>query len=318
MTMNRVMDGYLYNVNYSEYERPLCAIEQRALFGQDFEEKVFFSNMKVNPSVSAFIKNRLNILYSTPSYEALLAYIRTTQVFEDDFNLKYIKLERGDIYAAKRNSLCKEIISQSARRPNYKMPRKVYGVTHYDNKWYFGLVKRNNKAWKIHDKRPYTYSNSLKINMAKVLINLATKGDLAKSVIDPCCGAGTVLLEGCFAGHDITGADISWKTARNARENLAHFDYEARVLHCAIQDLGDHYDCSIVDLPYGLYSKTSPELQRDIIMNAKRISNRVIIVSTENITNMLSALGLKVLDQCRFIKSVNRDFSRYVHVCEHK
>lgn len=313
-----IQNNYLYNVNYSEYEAPLCAIEQRALFGNAYEQKVFFTKVKVNPSGSAFIKNRLSINYSTPSFEDLLTYIKESHVFEQDYNVKYIKLEQGDRYAANRNSLCKAIISQSGQTANYETPGVLYGLSHFDNQWYFGVVEKNNKAWKKHDKRPYTYSNSLKINMAKVLINLATKGDLSKSIIDPCCGAGTVLLEGCFAGHTITGADISWKTARNARANLAHFGYEATVHHSAVQDLTGQYDCSVVDLPYGLYSKTSPEAQREIMANAMRISNRVVIVATEDMTRVLDALGLDVVDSCRYIKSVNRKFSRYIHVCEHK
>ncbi|MBC3798624.1 SAM-dependent methyltransferase, partial [Acetobacterium tundrae] len=34
---------------------------------------------------------------------------------------------------------------------------------------------------------------------------MAGNGDTSKRLIDPCCGVGTVLLEGIWAGYDIIG-----------------------------------------------------------------------------------------------------------------
>ncbi len=308
---------FIYNVNYAEYEQTLCAIEKRALFNSDLKEKVFFSDIEVDPSTSSYIKNRLSLLHHASKYEDLLMKIKQDETFESGFNIKYIKLVSGDPYAQKRNSLCKEIIALRSETPDYKSKGLVYGVTHFQDQWYFGVLMKNSRTWRVHDNRPYTYSNSLKMNMAKVLINLAGKGDLSKTIVDPCCGAGTVLLEGCFAGYAMTGADISWKTAKNARENLAHFGYDAPVYHRAIQNISAEFDCSVVDLPYGLYSQTTPEEQQDIIRNAKRISRRLVVISSEDISTMLRAEKLKVVDSCQYIKSINRRFTRYIYVCEH-
>jgi len=308
---------YIYNVNYSEYEETLCAIENRALFNTQLKEKIFFSDVKVNPSVSAFIKNRFKIIYKTSTFEDLLSYIEQDENLETDFIVKYMKMVSGDPYAASRNSLCKKIASQFKQSPNYESPKITYGVTFYQDEWYFGVLVKNNSQWREHNNRPYTYSNSLKINMAKVLINVAGRGDLSTTIIDPCCGAGTVLLEGCFAGYTITGSDISWKTAKNAAANLEHFGYKAQVNHQAIQDISEHYDCSIIDLPYGLYSQTTPEDQSMIIRNAKRISDRVVVISSEDITDLLANEHLEIVDSCKFIKSTNRKFARYIWVCEH-
>lgn len=307
---------YLYNVNHTEYEESLCAIEKRALFDCEPEGKVFFSNVKVNPSVSPFIKSRLQVKYRCSTYDEILNLISKDETIMNDFNVKYLKLVSGDEYAAKRNSLCKEIIETREEAPNYKSPSHLYGITHYNNEWIFGPLEKNNKAWMVHDKRPYTYSNSLKMTMAKVLINLAGRGDTTKTIIDPCCGAGTVLLEGCFSGYKITGSDISWKTARNARENLAHFAYSADVYKRAIEDIEAHYDASIVDLPYGLYSKITPEQQLSIIQNAIRISRRMVIIASQDISEILSRENVQIVDKCEYIKSVNREFTRYIYVCE--
>ncbi|GKT31997.1 hypothetical protein ADUPG1_002161, partial [Aduncisulcus paluster] len=191
--------------------------------------------------------------------------IKEKDLGQAPYNVKYIKLFSGDPHAEGRNSLCKQVRNHIQGDIDYSEPKRLYGLTCYRDTWYFGVLCKNSKLWKNHDKRPYTYSNSLKINMAKVLVNLAGQGNVEKRMIDPCCGAGTVLLEGLFAGYAIDGSDISWKTARNARANIEHFGYRADVQKCAIQDIGKTYDSSIIDLPYGLYSQTSPEKQLDII-----------------------------------------------------
>ncbi len=306
---------YLYNTNYSEYEKSLSSIEQRSLFGQDFEGKVFFSKNKINPSHSPFIKNRLEILFSDVNHTRLIQQIRDQGHIEDNYKIKYIKLTRGDSFAARRNTLCKEIIGMVKATPNYTNPDFLYGLTHFQGVWYFGKLLQNSNQWKKHNKRPYTYSNSLKITMAKVLVNLAGQGDTTRTLIDPCCGAGTVLMEGYFAGYNITGSDISWKTARNARSNLEHFNYNVMVQKLPIQLVESHFDSAIIDLPYGLYSKITPEEERLIIQNALRISNRTIIVSSKNILNLLTDEPTKIVDTCAYIKSVNREFTRFIYVC---
>ncbi len=321
----------MYNVNYSEYEKSLCSIELRALFNRQFDEKIFFSDVKVDPNWSAFIKNRFRIIHQVAEYDELLSYLEGYQDLKADFTVKYLKLVSGDPNGANRNSLCKEAIvrlsknaslenkkdrNQNDKNPNYENPTIVYGITQFEGVWYFGELVKNQSLWRKHNNRPYTYSNSLKINMAKVLINIAGQGDLSKRIIDPCCGAGTVLLEGCFAGYSIVGSDISWKTAKNARENLEFFGYNTKALKQDIQKITDHYDSSIVDLPYGLYSSTSYEDQKMILENAKRISDRVIIISSEDISGMLEEIQLKLIDSCNFLKSVNRKFTRYIWVCQ--
>lgn len=307
---------FLYNLNYSEYEEALCAIEFRALFNEELKEKILFSSIEVDPSVSPFIKNRFEILYETSTFEDLLAFVDEYKNDARDFDIKYLKLLSGDPLAEKRNTLCK-IVGERMKHPrNFKSPETLYSITYYQDKWYFGVLIKNSYEWREHNNRPHTYSNSLNIHLAKVLINLAGMGDLTKSIIDPCCGAGTVVLEGCFAGYNIAGSDISRKTSWNALRNLRHFGYNASIRHQAIEDIEEHYDSSIIDLPYGLYSQTTPEAQAMIIRNAKRISDRIVIVSSEDIRDMIVKEDLKVVDSCKLIKTVNREFARYVWVCE--
>ncbi len=317
------MEGhkYLYNVNYQEYDESLCAIEKRALFDEALTGKIFISEKKVNPSISPYIKQRLEILIDVSSYDALVLELKNLPVIVKGREIKYIKLLSGDPYAANRKKLINELREEveleleeiSVEKQDDEDP---FGLTFYENRWLFGKLRKNSALWKEHNNRPHTYSNSLKINMAKVLINIVGKGDVNKSLIDPCCGAGTVLLEGCFAGYKMTGSDINEKMTRAAKNNLSHFGYEAEIQCQSIESISDHYHAAIIDLPYGLYSQTSSELQKSIIENAKRIADKVLVISSENIEDMLSEVELNVIDSCEYIKSVNRKFTRYIWVCE--
>lgn len=60
-----------------------------------------------------------------------------------------------------------------------------------------------------YDDKPNTFSNSLDIRLARTLINIAGENDQTKTMIDPCCGMGTVVLEGLALGYSIKGFDIS-------------------------------------------------------------------------------------------------------------
>lgn len=307
---------YMYNANYPEHEETLWAIEARTLFNISLKEKVFFSDVAVNPSISPYIKNRLEIRHKTLTFEELLLKVERDENTTTNSVIKYLKLASGDTYAEGRKALYKKLCGRFKEPVEGESPQVTYGITFHKGLWYFGELLRNNGLWRKHDKRPHTYSNSLKANLAKVLVNIAGQGDASKSIIDPCCGAGTVLLEGCFAGCNIAGSDINEKMAISATRNLKHFGYSAKVSNQAIQDITGRYDASIVDLPYGLRSQITREGQFDIIKNAKRISDRAVIVSSDDISDLISKAQLKIVDACKVKKSVNKKFTRFIWVCE--
>lgn len=306
---------YLYNINYQDYDEPLCAIEKRALFGETLNSKVFFSDVKIPPSVSPYIKHRMEIKCAAFSFEELLLDLNKLVLESSVTTIKYIKLMSGDSYAMNRKSLCNRVRDNLITSSEESACDRIYGLACYENHWFFGVLDKNDGHWRAHNKRPHTYSNSLKINMAKVLINIAGGGDISKNIIDPCCGAGTVLLEGCFAGYKMTGSDSNEKMVNSASENLDYFAYEATMKHQRIEDIKEHYDAAIIDLPYGLYSQTTPELQQSIIRHAKGISDKVIVISSEDISDMLRDEKLTVVDDCKFLKSINRKFTRYIWSC---
>jgi tRNA G10 N-methylase Trm11 len=308
--------NYLYSLNYPEFEKELCALEVKSLFNELMGDKVFFTNIKVDPSVSPYLRNRIEVLFSHSSFTELIALVDNAELYSKDFMVRYVKLYDQDPPFEERRSYCKQLGSKINGEPLYISPKVIYGITSYKNIWYFGILKQNDIIWKEHKFKPYSYSSSIDSDIAKVLVNIAGNGDMSKRIIDPCCGVGTVLLEGVFAGYSIKGCEINKKIARAARGNLKHFNYDAQVITGDIKDIDEVFDASIIDLPYGNFSTTTKEELQSILKNAKRISKKLVLVSAKKITEEIEKQGLVILDQCEVGKNENSEFIRYVWVCE--
>jgi tRNA G10 N-methylase Trm11 len=121
------------------------------------------------------------------------------------------------------------------------------------------------------------------------------------------------MVEALSMGIDIVGRDINPFIAAGARTNIAHFGFESEVTLGDIADIEEHYDVAIVDMPYNLYSRITPEEQFAILVNARRIAGRVVIVAIEAMDEMISSAGFTIIDHCIARKGM---FSRHLMLCE--
>lgn len=310
------MHQYMYRTNYQYYEQDLCALDMRGLFGVDFYKKVFLSRKEVDPSLSPFIKHRLEIMYKSDNFEYLLHLISNKVIEAQGFNVVYAPFYKNDPYSRKGKIYSKEIGLRIIGLPSFKSPNIVYGVTFYQGQWCFGILKTNEVLWNKHLNKPFSYSSSLGIHMAKVLLNVVSQGDRTKKIIDPCCGVGTVLLEAANVGYMIEGREIKAKVAQNAEANLAFYGYKIKVTTGDIKDIEEAYDGVIIDLPYGNFSHTTDEDIDGIITHANRIGDRCVIVASGDIRGLLLDKGLHILDSCKVGKNHKGDFARYVFLCK--
>lgn len=310
-------EQFMYNVNYNVQDQHLCAFEMKALFDMELDDKVFFTNKEVDPSVSPFLKNRIKIIYKTNSFDEILDTIITNDFRANDFMVKYVAMYNRDPYINQGKKLSKEIGLRVYGSPSFESPKIMLSITYYQEHWYLGYLNENNYEWRAHKQKPYSFSSAIGINMAKVLINAASNGDTTKRLMDPCCGVGTVILEGVFAGYDISGWEINPRVARLARLNLAHYDYNAKIIKGDMKEIREHYDAVIIDLPYNNFSRFDEEKQWEIIRHAKQIGTRMVLVTSKNIREQLMAEKIKIIDYCRAEKTVKGDFARYIWICEY-
>ena len=309
-------NNYLYSFNYDNNESDLCKLESKYIFNKEEKNKLLFSDIKAEPSSSAFIKKRLDISLFSEDYSTLINEIKTARISIEGFKVEYLVLDGDETEYSERLNKLRDIGYAIESYPDYYSPTITYGLSYYKGVWYFGILIRNDLSWQKHKQKPCSYSNSISMSIAKVLVNIAARANKETKILDACCGVGTIMLEACFAGNNIEGCDINEKICKHARENLSHFNYTANVYHSDIKDISKRYDAAIIDLPYNLFSIANENNISHIIESTAEITNRLVIVSTSDITNLISKTGLRISDYCSVKKIGKAKFTRKIWVCE--
>ncbi len=308
--------NYLYSFNYDSHNSELCKLESRQIFNQSEKYKILFSDIKVDPSISPFIKNRFEIITSSDSYTNLITNIKEEDIHIDGFKAEYLILDGDNTDYDERRKKLKDVGYSIVGEPDFENPSIIYSICIYNNIWYFGVLIKHNMEWQKHKKKPFSFSNSIGMDIAKTLVALTSKGDKSKKLLDACSGVGTVILEACIAGFNIEGCDINPKRYEQTLKNIKHYDYTSNIYCKDIKDHVGSYDCAIVDLPYNLYSLVDDSTTEHIINSTVKLSERVIIVSTSDIKDTIKKSGLKVKDFCIVEKRGKSKFSRKIWVCE--
>ena len=307
---------YIYSFSYDNPESELCKLESKYIFNKEEKNKLLFSDIYVEPSSSAFIKNRLDIISFSEDYATLINEIKKESICIEGFKVEYLVFDGDTTEYSERLKKLKDIGWSIEGIPDYYNPTKTYALCYCEGVWYFGILIKDNFDWYKHKQKPCSYSNSISISIAKALVNIATKANKEIKLLDACCGFGTILLEACFAGNNIEGCDINEKICNNARENLSHFNYTANIYHSDIKDIRKRYDAAIIDLPYNLFSSATDNDILHIIESTAEITDQLIIVSTSDITNLIINIGFRISDYCSVSKSGKRNFTRKIWVCE--
>lgn len=310
------MNQFLYLYNYDENVKQLSKIETQAFFQKEDDNKILFSDIEVEPSHSAFIKKRVEILLHSPSYTDLLYQLEKLELKKEGFKVEYLQLNEDKTRYTDRLSKLKDIGYRIEGSAQYKDSKVSYSICYYHKEWYFGILIKNSESWTQHNKKPYSYSNSINVNIAKAMVNIAGGGNKTVKMLDACCGVGTILLEACYAGYKIEGCDINWKVCRQSRMNLAHFGYKATVHRSDIKDLDKQYDVALIDLPYNLFSKSDDKIIEHIILCSSKIASKLIIVSTTDIKSILKKTEFKLVNFCSIQKNGNTKFERKIWVYE--
>lgn len=310
------MKKYIYLYRYDNTESELCKLESKCIFNKEEENRLLFSDIKFEPSSSAFIKKRLDVIAFSEDYTTLINDIKKENIHIEAFKVEYIVFDGDTTEYPERLKKLKDIGYSIEGNPDYHNPKTTYGLCYHEGIWCFGVLIKNKFDWYKHKKKPRSYSNSINMDIAKALVNIAAKADKEKKLIDACCGVGTIMLEACFAGNNIEGCEINWKICRDARQNLAHFNYTANVYRSDIKDITKRYDAAIIDLPYNLLSNITEHEVLHIIESTAQITNRLVIVSTSDIRGLINSIGFRISDHCSVSKRGKTSFARRVWVCE--
>lgn len=307
------LSKYFYFINCSEMEKELCNMEMRSVFGKEPKAKYLFSEKNFEPSRSPFIKLQIKSIYIEKNLENIINKIKDNKISYDDFKVNYIKSEDGDVSYEERLKAVKEIGFVVAGFPDIHNPKIELAITKVKNKWIFGELIRNNFQWQKHNDKPHSYSNAVPLRMARALVNIAVGDNRELTLVDPCCGVGTVVIEALDLGVNVKGYEISKPIACNARNNIEFLGYNREIINSGdMHDINEIFDVAIVDIPYGLYSPVTLQEQVDIISTSRRIARKMVIITFEDMDNLIISAGFKILEKC-YMKKGN--MIRQISIC---
>jgi tRNA G10 N-methylase Trm11 len=309
------MNKYLYNINADIKKQSLCELEIESLFNIKTNKYHFISDIKLNPNTSQFIKSRIDIIYTGTDLLSI-----TKQIEHDNFSVENFKIEYNRIKDDKTTH--NERLDAQIKIANsingvgvIKNPNVTYAICHIEGIYYFGKYTKNDFSWHKHNIKPYFYCNAMDVDLSRSIVNIAAKNDKNRRISDPCCGIGTVVMEGISLGYNIQGSEICRAISYNAVRNLAHFNYPPVIKRADIHEIKEHYDTAIIDIPYGLMSETDSNQQLEILISAKRIADELILISSIDISELLINANFKINKSITVAKKNINSFSRIIYIC---
>lgn len=316
MEMELNTQEFIYTYASSPEEQSLSHLEMRSFFGMESHHNIIKSAVKIDPSRSPFIRERIEVLYGGDTFIDIVEQVQEIDMKEKTFKIIFIKIndlkKEDKIEYGERRVMERDLGARIHGEADVHNPEHIFGIVAYGGRWYFGNYRKNEAVWLKHTKKPHEYSTALSTRVARAVANIAVPHPDGVKAIDPCCGIGTVLVEALSMGIQIEGRDINPLVTQGSRENIAHFGLTGNVTLGPIADIVEKYDVAIIDMPYNLYTHATPEDQADILRHARRISDKLVVVTIETIDEMIQKAGFEIKDRCVTKKGY---FSREILVC---
>lgn len=307
------MSNYLYIYNYTPEEKELCEMEFYTIFHQKMTSKYIVSTIDFDYRRSVFIRGKLDILKSASCFDEIVKFVEKENYVYEQFKVIYLKNEITHVSYQESIEKCKQIALPILGSVSMQNPLLELAITKIHDIWYFGIY-HHESIWNKHENKPHSYSHSISLRLARTLVNIGVGNDLSLSVVDPCCGVGTVVLEAIAMGLSIKGYDINRYVSYQARLNLEHYGYDPLIVEKKdMRQLEKKFDVAIMDIPYGVYTPFDYKQRLELVQSVKHIASRLVLVTHENINEELKQMGYHIENQCILMKGT---FERYITLCE--
>jgi len=248
---------YFFRIAAPTGHEELAELELRAFAGEvrlDTGEpagefaRIFWGGAGVDVTRSAYVAECCHGLASAEDFGGLLRAMAKLSLRRERFRIVLRRL--GTHAVADSQEVIVAVANAIEGRPDLERPVCEMVVVAREGRWLLGeLVSRSAATWRGHEHRPHQYSSALSPRFARALVNLvAAPGD---SLVDPCCGVGTALIEAATAGVSARGWELNPPVAEHARANVCHWGVEAPVVEGDGCEFAGAYDGAVLDLPYG-------------------------------------------------------------------
>lgn len=257
---------------------------------------------------AAYVSTGVRLLAEAASLEELMELVARCHPPADEFRVEFLRLaERPEVHKPAAILAAANALDAA---PNLEAPRHRFIIALEEERLWFGeILSECAHSYQQHDSKPYRTSSSMPSRLARALVNLVAPG--ARTLLDPFCGTGSILLEACALGLAAFGMDWNPKMAGMTRHNLMHFGYTATVergdaLHCPFQA-----DAVITDLPYGRFLEMDRESLQAVLQHAATLAPLGVYLAEEDISPWLEEAGYREVEVLRVRKRAG--MSRYVH-----
>lgn len=239
----------------------------------------------------AYLKSCTEILFEATSLAELCSHIRAADLHADAFRVSIVKKPRR--LHVNSIALARKIGGVIGGKPNLTHPRVVFlTVVTAEKIWFGRLLSESDGMWLAHNQRPHVTSSSLPARLARVLVNLvATPGD---SLLDPCCGTGTVVLSAAHNGIRAVGYDINPRMVGVTIKNLQHYGLTAEVRLGDARQISGKFDAIATDLPYGISLVKDTFQEAEILANLRTLALKAAFVDIRDLSKPLGDLGYRI------------------------
>lgn len=252
---------------------------------------IAISEHRVDVSRGAYLKSCSEVLFETTSLTELRADIRSAGLHADEFRVSIVKKPRS----LKINSmeLARDIGSIIGGNANLSNPQFTFLVVlTAENIWFGRLLSESDNMWLAHNQRPYVTSSSLPARLARVLVNLVARpGD---SLLDPCCGTGTIVMSAAHSGIRAVGYDTNLRMIGATTKNLQHFGLTADVALGDARQVDGQFDAIATDLPYGINLIKDNSQDAEILANLRTCAPKAAFIDLRDLSKPLNDLGYQI------------------------
>lgn len=283
---------YLYLTAIPDQLTELVTAECLAMTGSaPNTHGIAISEHCVDVSRGAYLKSCSEVLFETTRLTELRADIRSAGLHADEFRVSIVKKPRS----LKVNSmeLARDIGSIIDGNANLSSPQVTFLVVLTAEKIWFGrLLSESDNMWLSHNQRPYVTSSSLPARLARVLVNLVARpGD---SLLDPCCGTGTIVMSAAHSGIRAVGYDTNLRMIGATTKNLQHFGLTADVTVGDARQVNGQFDAIATDLPYGINLIKDNSQDAEILANLRTCAPKAAFIDLRDLSKPLNDLGYQI------------------------
>lgn len=287
--------SFLYFLRLQTFHQPLAEMESQAFFGVEIEEdqRFIISKEKIDISHAAFIQWGGRILAEAASLEELCTKVREQQIIFERARVLHPsaglhpKVIQEDLF-----TLLEEVTGTF----DLSNPQELYALTRDHDKWYFVSIHSScSKKWFRHKKKPATFSSALNSITARTIINCLQSA--GPSFLDCGCGSGSVTLEACDSGLEVTAIDRHQQAIDMTRENLLHFNFKARLELSSLDKWKETHDSAVIDFPYGHFCKRDEQEESEMLQQLYPLVKEVVFIASTDLSAQMQQIGYQILKQ---------------------